>query len=116
MSPDDIIVYVLELYDLLKLQTSGNSVKNAAFQAGSSSTGLKKHKSVKDIECYICSKKGHIKADCWVKGSGKEGQSPHAKKNKLKSNSVNVAAKTPKKMEDGVWVATALDLFEDNVE
>src|SRR6266481_3713793 len=72
MSPDDIIAYMLELYDLLKLQTGGNGTKNAAFLAGSSSTGSKKRKSVKDIECYNCSKKGHIKVDCWEKGGGKE--------------------------------------------
>jgi hypothetical protein len=32
----------------------------------------KKH----DVECYNCHKRGHMKADCWAKGGGKEGQGP----------------------------------------
>ncbi len=28
----------------------------------------------KQVECFNCHKKGHVKADCWVKGGGKEGQ------------------------------------------
>jgi hypothetical protein len=27
-----------------------------------------------DIECFNCRKKGHVRADCWAKGGGKEGQ------------------------------------------
>jgi len=30
-----------------------------------------------DIECFNCKKKGHIKANCWVKGGRKEGQRPN---------------------------------------
>jgi transposase InsO family protein len=30
----------------------------------------------RDIECFNCKKRGHIKADCWAKGGGKEGQGP----------------------------------------
>jgi gag-polypeptide of LTR copia-type len=29
-----------------------------------------------NIECHNCKKRGHIKAECWVKGGGKEGQGP----------------------------------------
>jgi transposase InsO family protein len=30
----------------------------------------------RDVECFNCKKRGHIKADCWAKGGGKEGQGP----------------------------------------
>ncbi len=30
----------------------------------------------KQVECFNCHKKGHVKADCWAKGGGKEGQGP----------------------------------------
>ena len=34
ISPEDIIAYTLELYDLLKLQGDDNGTKNMVFQAG----------------------------------------------------------------------------------
>jgi hypothetical protein len=39
----------------------------------------KKKKSKKDIECFNCKKRGHMKSDCWAKGGGKEGQGPKRK-------------------------------------
>jgi hypothetical protein len=30
-------------------------------------------------ECFNCRKRGHIRADCWAKGGGKEGQGPKRK-------------------------------------
>jgi hypothetical protein len=33
----------------------------------------------KNIECFNCKKCGNVKADCWAKGGGKEGQGPHHK-------------------------------------
>jgi len=30
----------------------------------------------KQVECFNCHKKGHVKADCWARGGGKEGQGP----------------------------------------
>ena len=38
------------------------------------SKGKDKQGINKDKECYNCKKKGHIVADCWAKGGGKEGQ------------------------------------------
>ena len=40
----------------------------------------KKKGAKKDIECFNCKKRGHMKADCWAKGGGKEGQGPKKKK------------------------------------
>lgn len=59
------------------------------------------------MECYNCGKKGHMKADCWAKGGGKEGQKP-AWKGKAK-NSANAAATSAD--DKGVW--TLIDDTED---
>ncbi len=34
----------------------------------------KNKRKKRDLECFNCHKKGHIKTKCWVKGGGKEGQ------------------------------------------
>src|SRR5258707_15477516 len=46
------------------------------------SAEAKKKAKNKDIECYNCKKKGHIKAECWAKGSDKEGQGPKRSKDR----------------------------------
>ena len=46
-----------------------------------------------NVVCHNCKKKGHKKADCWVKGGGKEGQGPKQKEGKgKKSEMATVAA------------------------
>ena len=35
-----------------------------------------KEKSTPSTKCENCKNAGHTKADCWVKGGGKEGQGP----------------------------------------
>ena len=87
ISPEDIIAYTLELYDLLRLQGDDNGTKNVVFQTNVGSARSKKWKH-KDVECFNCGKKGHMKADCWAKGGRKEGQGPQSKKGKSKMNSV----------------------------
>jgi hypothetical protein len=51
----------------------GKDMKDEAFAADSSK---KKDKDKRKVECHNCHKKGHMKADCWAKGGGKEGQGP----------------------------------------
>jgi len=31
-------------------------------------------KRPRNVQCENCNKKGHIKAECWAKGGGREGQ------------------------------------------
>jgi hypothetical protein len=45
-----------------------------------------KPKDKKNIECFNCHKKGHIKADCWAKGSSKEGQGPRPRQGSMQEN------------------------------
>jgi len=46
--------------------TSSNKDSNVIFQASSSS----------HVKCDNCNQTGHIKAKCWAKGGGQEGQYP----------------------------------------
>ncbi|KAJ7362611.1 hypothetical protein DFH08DRAFT_1024880, partial [Mycena albidolilacea] len=50
---------------------------------------------------YNCHKKGHIKSECWAKGSGKEGQGPRGK------GKGSAAANMVADNDDGVWYAHA---------
>jgi hypothetical protein len=38
------------------------------------------------VECYNCQKRGHIVADCWSKGGGKEGEGPSSRKGEERIN------------------------------
>ena len=49
-----------------------------------------------------CNKRGHLKADCWAKGGGKEGQGPRRGKDKDKSKDGATAAE---EKELGAWAA-----------
>ncbi|KAL7278122.1 hypothetical protein ACG7TL_008093 [Trametes sanguinea] len=40
--------------------------------------------AVRSIKCFNCNKEGHTKAECWSKGSGKEGQGPKRRGKKKK--------------------------------
>ena len=51
----------------------GKDSKDEAFAADSNK---RKDKDKRKVECHNCHKKGHMKADCWAKGGGKEGQGP----------------------------------------
>jgi len=69
-------------------------------------------------QCSNCNKCGHVKANCWAKGGGKEGQGPRRNKDKDKSKDTSAAAEEVpldmwaaiEKIEDSAdedWVKTA---------
>lgn len=65
LSPGDIIFAVSEEFDRCKLNAPSTSNDSALTTQPNS-----------QLECFNCKRKGHIKADCWCKGGGKEGQGP----------------------------------------
>jgi gag-polypeptide of LTR copia-type len=91
---DLIYKRVCNAYDkhLLRQDEDGNG-QDKLFAASTH-----KPKDKKNIECFNCYKKGHIKVDCWAKGSGKEGQGPRRKQGGTPEN-----------------VAAALDKPEDEL-
>ena len=56
----------------------------------------------KDKECYNWKKKGHMAADCWAKGGGKEGQGPKGRK---KRNQAHQAEEINSSLNDVCYTA-----------
>src|ERR1700761_3882564 len=66
-------------------------------------------KSKKDVECFNCKKKGHMKSDCWAKGGGKEGQGP-----KKKAQESAATADKQQQPDIEAWAAVEEVLEEDS--
>ena len=112
LDPDALMLSILDEFDrrtVTSRQTKDKG-RDAAFYAGGGSKKPWKggKGSKKDVECFNCHKKGHMKGDCWAKGGGKEGQGPRGKRaekgEKSSGESANVAED-----EDGVWMAAVDD-------
>ena len=54
--------------------------------------GKTREKNQSDITCRNCKKSGHLDADCYAKGSSKEGQAPWMKKTDKRPDAIVVAA------------------------
>jgi len=66
LTPDTVTQLFIDDY---KQRDSKDKEQDEAFTADAQNKR-------KNVECYNCKKHGHVKADCWVKGGGKEGQGP----------------------------------------
>src|ERR1700761_4530966 len=101
IDPDTYIRGIGDEADRRRIKNRTKEEKEAAFNANGGSSGHgRRGKRSSTVECYNCHKKGHIKAECWAKGGGKEGQGPRGKG---KSAAANKAAD----YDDGVWYAHA---------
>ena len=69
------------------------------------SKGKDKQGAHKDKECYNCKKMGHIAADCWAKGGGKEGKGPKGRKGTRKKNRANQAENVNSNLNDACYMA-----------
>jgi hypothetical protein len=67
----------------------------------------------RDKECYNCHKKGHVSADCWSKGGGKEGQGPKGRKGSKKGNRANQAEEVNTNLNDCAYTASPHDHSRD---
>jgi gag-polypeptide of LTR copia-type len=94
---DMVYKRVCNAYDkcLLRQDENGNG------QDESFTVAAQKAKNKKDIECFNCWKKGHVKANCWAKGGSKEGQGPRQRQGNVQAN----AAVVSEKPEDESWAA-----------
>ena len=81
LSADDLMLTITEEYERRNLKTkSGKKDENVALYSNDSDKGNKGgSSSKKNVECYNCGKKGHVKKDCWAEGGGKAGQGPKQK-------------------------------------
>ena len=81
LSADDLMLTITEEYERRNLKAKfGKKDENVALYSNDSEKGNKGgSSSKKNVECYNCGKKGHIKKECWAEGGGKEGQGPKQK-------------------------------------
>jgi len=69
ITPSLVIRLVTGEYDRRSLKKGkGKANTDEAFSANRQKRGRR------NVECFNCHRKGHIRADCWAKGGGKEGQ------------------------------------------
>jgi len=117
INSDDIIILVTDEYNQRNLKSRAKSKKDekdAAFHAGGGSKGGKQG-GRKDITCHNCLKRGHVKADCWAKGGGKEGQGPKGKKGGGSTTSTTATASAVAATEgEGVWTIIDEDVFMED--
>jgi hypothetical protein len=97
LTPEVILRGIRDEAERRNLQkSSGKSKDNVAF------TAREQKKDKKNIECYNCHKKGHMKSECWAKGGGQEGKGPKGKgRGKGKKGESNVVEG---KDADELWV------------
>ena len=75
LTPNMVIRLITDEYDRRTLKKP----KDGQDEALGADAGKKTKKAKKDVECFNCKKRGHMKPDCWAKGGGKEGQGPKKK-------------------------------------
>ena len=99
MKPNDLITFIME--EAQHRVINDESTKNAesALTALSKKQRTRKDHSNKGKEkstpgatCENCKNAGHTKADCWVKGGGKEGQGPRGRNSKKGEKKAETAA------------------------
>jgi len=71
ITPTTVICIITDEYDKRLLRKA--KPKLSQVEAFAAEAQKNKHKK-RDLECFNCHKKGHIKTECWAKGGGKEGQ------------------------------------------
>jgi hypothetical protein len=76
ITPIAVIRSATREYDKRTLRKENKSQEEAF------SAEAKKKAKNKEIECFNCKRKGHIKAECWAKGGDKEGQGPKQSKDR----------------------------------
>jgi hypothetical protein len=85
LSPTNLINAICGKVDrkAIKHPKSKRDEHDAAFVAGQSKRGGGGSKKLlKDIECFNCHRKGHMKRDCWAPGGGADGKGPKESRKK----------------------------------
>jgi len=94
---------ILDKFTQCKIKKNKSNSKDEAFAADASKP--KKQYS-------NCNKHGHVKANCWAKGRGKEGQGPQGPK---KNNDNKSKDKVAVAEENDMEVLAAIEEVEDNI-
>jgi hypothetical protein len=109
ITPTTVIRIITDEYDKCMLKKAKlNSTQDEAFAAKAQKN---KRKNKRDIECFNCHKKGHMRSDCWAKGGGKEGQGP-----KKKVSAKDEAAAAAKKTADDLEAWAAIEEVNEDIK
>ena len=99
MKPDNLITFIMEEAQHHIINDKRTKNAESALAALSKKQRTRKHcsnkgkeKSTPGATCENCKNTGHTKADCWVKGGGKEGQGPRGKNSKKGEKKAETAA------------------------
>ncbi|KAJ2925473.1 hypothetical protein H1R20_g11620, partial [Candolleomyces eurysporus] len=110
--------FIANLIEEDKRRKGWNDNAGTAMQAGKKKGQAKKASgSGSAKECYNCHKKGHVKADCWNKGGGKEGEGPKGRNKTQQASEVNTSLNDVAYMVDATFSArdsSKLDWFADS--
>ncbi|THG92840.1 hypothetical protein EW026_g8205, partial [Hermanssonia centrifuga] len=113
LSAEDLMLTLSNEYDRRAIKSKGGRKDDSSADAAFSVNEKGKGKSKRNVECFNCHKKGHIKSECWAPGRGKEGQGP---KGRVKGKD-SVAAAKADDADDAAWMAIVeadtLDLASD---
>ena len=108
ITSETVIRILTDEYDKRTLKkTKPKSTQDEAFATDAQKNNKKKNK--KDVECFNCHKKGHMKSDCWAKGGGKEGQGP-----KKKNGAKDDAATSAEKPADDIEAWAVIEEVDDD--
>jgi hypothetical protein len=96
-TPTEATVTKLALDEYDRRTLGNDKSQDQAFAADARKKGKKR-----DVECFNCHKRGHMRADCWAKGGGKEGQGPRKNQgSKEGGKKADAAAGAEQKEEKG---------------
>jgi transposase InsO family protein len=96
-TPTEATVTKLALDEYDRRTLGNDKSQDQAFAADARKKGKKR-----DVECFNCHKRGHMRADCWAKGGGKEGQGPRKNQgSKEGGKKTDAAAGAEQKEEKG---------------
>jgi hypothetical protein len=107
ITPDLVYKMVCDAYNecLLRQEANGNG------QDESFAASTHKPKDKRNIECFKCHKKSHIKANCWAMGRGKEGQEPRHRQGSTQEKVAVASDKT----KDESWTPIKVINVEDDI-
>ncbi|KAJ3543106.1 hypothetical protein NMY22_g3260 [Coprinellus aureogranulatus] len=63
----------------------------------------------REKECFNCRKKGHVKAECWSKGGGREGEGPKGRRGPHRGNRTHQANEINSTLNDVAYMSNCVE-------
>ena len=119
MKPDDLITFITEQaqHCVINDECTKNTESTLTALSKKQRTGKQQHnrgkeKSMPNVTCENCKNTGHTKADCWLKGGGKEDQGPRGQNSKIgEKKAETVAAAEVTSNVDEIFTFTCMSHY-----